>query len=224
MKWVHPALQEPICLDGKKIPSLVIENKAFFRSLVCECYDAVEGCKTDIVLSEGEKLLDVPKSMEIIGDFVRFDINKKSLLSKVLAEMERAAVSPEHYVKTGELLAMLQGALEDWSFSLPCEVFFSKLSVSTLLKAAGVELKSDYEGAWGEAEKIVDYMELVRELDREKLFVTVNMRAFFEDAVIDAFQRTLLSHELQVLMVEPYAAPLLPCEKRITVDQDLCEF
>lgn len=37
-----------------------------------------------------------------------------------------------------------------------------------------------------DAEKLIDYMELVREFDRDKLFVTVNMRGFFVDSEMAA--------------------------------------
>lgn len=67
-------------------------------------------------------------------------------------------------------------------------------------------------------------MELVREFDRDKLFITVNMRAYFDDEIIAKFQKTALSHEFKVLMLEAYAYPPLKLEKRLTIDADLCEF
>ena len=55
----------------------------------------------------------------------------------------------------------------------------TKISVTTLFKAIGIELHDDYEGEYGAAEKLIDYMELVREFDRDKVFITINMRSFF---------------------------------------------
>ena len=100
----------------------------------------------------------------------------------------------------------------------------SKRSVSTLLKAVGIEIRDEYEGHRGEVEKVLDYMELVREFDRDKLFITVNMRSFFDDDIIHQFQKTALSHEFKILMLESQSYPHLPLEKRITIDEDLCEF
>ena len=66
--------------------------------------------------------------------------------------------------------------------------------------------------------------ELVREFDRDKLFVTVNMRTFFADGIMERFLETVRSHEFHVLMLESQSYARLAPEKRITIDADLCEF
>ena len=85
-------------------------------------------------------------------------------------------------------------------------------------------MRDDDEGHRGEVEKILDYMELVREFDRNKLFITVNMRSFFDDELITEFMKTVVSHEYRILMLESNAYLRLTLEKRITIDADLCEF
>ena len=224
MKLAYPAFADVIHFDGRGVPCLVIENKELFRSLVCNITDAIEGDQTDLVLSRKEKILDFPKHVELLTDFIHFDLNKKSLLNKVIAELEKTAVSPEHYIKTQELLAEIDRLIGDWAFAFSCDIVPTKTSVSALLKAVGIEIRDEYQGHRGEAEKILDYMELVREFDRDKLFVTVNMRSFFNDAIIYQFQKTALSHEFKILMLESQSYSRLPLEKRVTIDADLCEF
>ena len=224
MKLACPAFSEAIDFGNSYVPCMVIENKALFRTLICDIACAIEGDKTNLVLSKGEKILEFSKYAELLQDFIRFDINKKSLISKVVAELEKVAVSAEHYVKTAELLADIDRSVGEWAFSFPCDIVPSKTSVSTLLKAVGIEIRDEYEGHRGEVEKILDYMELVREFDRDKLFVTVNMRSFFDDDTMHQFQKTALAHEFKVFMLEAHAYPRLALEKRITIDADLCEF
>ena len=67
-------------------------------------------------------------------------------------------------------------------------------------------------------------MELVRELERDKLFVLVNIRSYYDDHEVTALLRTLLDHDLYVLLLDSYAGNVLVGEKRWTVDEDLCEF
>lgn len=223
MKLVHPALEGTITFGEDSIPCIVIENKKRFRSFICDMSAAIEGINTKLVLSQNEKMLDISKNVEIITDFINFDINRKALLNKMIAELEKTAVSPDHYLNTQELLSEIERRIEEWTFSFSCDIVPSKISVSTLLKASGIELRNDYKGDTGEVEKILDYMELVREFDREKLFVTVNMRTFFDD-VIWQFQKTAISHDFKVLMLESQAYPKLDFEKLTTIDVDLCEF
>jgi CRISPR-associated protein Csn2 len=224
MKLAYSEFSNTIFLGGDKISSLVIENKKMFRNLLCDLSSALEGNDTNLVLSENDKIIDVSKHVELLCDFINFDINKKPLINKIISELEKKAVSAEQYVKTQELLLEICKTVDEWAFSFPCNVILSKISVSTLLKSVGIEIQNEYEGHIGEVEKIFDYMELVREFDKDKLFITVNMRSFFEDDIIQEFIRTVVSHEFNLLMIESQAYQLLEFEKRLTIDADLCEF
>ena len=224
MKLAYPAFSEAVTIGSDSVLCAVIENQPLFRTILCDLSCSIDGGRSDIILSDGDRILDLPKYVDIITNFINFDLNQKSLITKIISELEKTAVSPEHYLKTQELLAEIENAVDTWAFSFPCDIIPSKVSVSTLLKSVGVELRNDYIGHVGAVEKILDYMELVREFDREKLFVTVNMRSYFNDALILEFQKTVVGHEYHVLMLESQSFPILEYEKRITIDADLCEF
>lgn len=120
-----------------------------------------------------------------------------------------------------ELLGNLECFISDLSFDLPCDVACAKMNIGSILKAVGLEISDDYDS---DLERLLDYMAIVRELDREKLFIFVNLRSYYLDGEIQQFIATALSHEYRVLMVESSAHSLLPNENRTTVDADLCEF
>lgn len=224
MKLTYPAFSETITIGADLVPSLILESRTLFRELICDIATAIDGMKTDLVLSIGDHIVDISKTVELITNFICFDINKKTLINKIIAELEKVSVSPEYYVKTQALLAEIERSVGEWAFSFPCDIIPSKISASTLLKSVGIELRNDYEGHEGEVEKILDYMELVREFDRDKLFVTVNLRSYFNDDVVERFLETVIAHEYKVLMLESQAYPRLSLEKRRTIDADLCEF
>ena len=66
--------------------------------------------------------------------------------------------------------------------------------------------------------------ELVREFDRDKLFVIVGLRSFFSDGRVGAFLKTASDHGYRVLLLDCIAREKLPGERRLTIDIDLCEF
>ena len=66
-------------------------------------------------------------------------------------------------------------------------------------------------------------MELVREFDRDRLFVFVDLRAYFPKRELLEFARTAISHRFKVLFIEPREYPRLECERRVVIDSDLCE-
>ena len=93
MRLAYPALSEALLIDECYIPCLVIENKRFFRTLLCDAASAIDGNRTDLVLSDGDRILDMAKNAEILSDFICFDLNRKTLLNKIIGELEKIAVS-----------------------------------------------------------------------------------------------------------------------------------
>ena len=67
-------------------------------------------------------------------------------------------------------------------------------------------------------------MELIREFDRDKLFVLVGLRSFFSDAALEAFGKTALDHGFRMLWLDCVDRKKLSRETRLTIDKDLCEF
>lgn len=67
-------------------------------------------------------------------------------------------------------------------------------------------------------------MELVRELDRDKLFIMVNMRSYFSDEDMENFTESVSLHDFKVLLLENHMSPKLTNTKRYVIDIDLCEF
>ena len=224
MRLVYPEMEADFEWPAPTVPALVIENQGLFRRLLTDIRLAMEGVDTAVILSEADRRISFSKHAEWITDFLDFRLNQKHLLNKVCAALERAALSEEQYLPTQTLLAEIETKIDDWAFGFPCDITASGITVASLLKAVGITLREEYAGENGEIEKIVDYMELVREFESDKLFITVNMRDWFSDELISEFMQTLLSHEYKVLMIEACARPRLEYERRITIDRDLCEF
>lgn len=118
-------------------------------------------------------------------------------------------------------MGSLENYIAELAFDLPCDLLCGKMNMGSILKAAGLEFCDDYDS---DLERFLDYMEITRELERNKLFVFVNLRSFYPDADIQTFIDTAVGHEYCVLLVDSSAHTLLPNENRTTVDADLCEF
>ena len=67
-------------------------------------------------------------------------------------------------------------------------------------------------------------MEAVRGLDRDKLFIMINMRTYFADPEMEFFAQSACLHDFKVLLLESTSFSRLNNCKRFTVDEDLCEF
>lgn len=126
-----------------------------------------------------------------------------------------------NYLRTARLTGELEQYVMELAMDLPCGVWCSKMSFGGILRAVGVDIVDDHES---DLERLLDYMELTRELEHERLFILVNLRSYYSDAEVEAFFASVLDHELLILPVDSVSRPRLKNERRVTVDEDLCEF
>lgn len=221
MILAHPQMDTVLEFDGRAVNALVVENPDFYRSLLCDLYGQLQGDEGKLILSEKGKTLPIGKWVELVDNCIHFELNRKSLLTKICAAMERTAVSESFFLKTSELLCALEAYVDELAFELPGDIVCEKCSVAGVLKGIGVSLRDDYEDP---LERLIDFMELVREFDRDKLFVILGLRSFFSDERVEVFLQTALSHGYRLLLLDSIAREKLPGEKRLTIDIDLCEF
>lgn len=220
MKFVHPSINQVFDTTGEWVNVIIIENPELFTEIVGDLYYQTQGMNGDSSVSEDNKELDMTKYVEILSQFVPFEINQKNLLTKLTSALEQEALHGELAVRTSELLCNIEKYLLDVSFGINCNIEFNKLSIGSLLKASGVSICDDYTCL---AEKILDYFELVGELDRKKLFVTVNLRSYMDDSQVDMFLESVIMHEYQVIMIENCEKKKSIYEKRYIIDDSLCE-
>lgn len=221
MKLAHPQLDTVFDFSEDYVPALVIENPVFFRTFLRDISDQMQGYSGQAVLSRDDTPISFAKNAELIDAFLNFEIGKKSLITKILTHMETVALDESHYLRTGKLLEEVEQYVQDLTFDLPCAVICSKMGISGVFRSAGIEIADDYTN---DLERILDYMELTRELERDKLFVFVNLRSFYSDEDLAAFCASVLRHEFSVLLVDSAARGSVSGERRVTVDIDLCEF
>lgn len=220
MKIVLQGIDGAIDCAAGDVCSVIIENQAFLYQIVCDIENQLQGNDGSCVLSNDNKVIRMDKYAELLTQFIPFDINRKNLLNKIAGELQKIAVDENHYIQTNELLTAWESYCMDLAFGMTGDIKFSKVTAESLIKAAGVEIDDAYESL---AEKLIDYFELVRAYDAEKLFVLVNLRSFLPDEMMQAFVDTVLAREYQILLIESTARPLLQKEKRVLIDADLCQ-
>lgn len=220
MKLVYPDLQNIIPLSPERVSSLVIEEPGFFYEVVRDLKMQHEGMEGKAVLSQNDEPVAISKNLELVIDCIDFDVNRKTLLSKVVAAFEKRGQSEEHVEKSQWLLAEMERYVLELSFDFDIDVQCDKISIAQILKAVGLHIEVDAEEL---TERLYSYMQLVREFDKDKVFVFVNLRAFVKQGKLQDFADTAVAHGYRVLLLDNFAYPLLHREYRLVVDGDLCE-
>lgn len=220
MKLWLEGLQQPLVMDGESVTTLVIENPSLMYNVLADIHAQCQGGTGTSVLSSNDKKVDINHSLDLLTDFVAFDGNRKSLLTKIQQGLEKTANNEVYYQRTHMLMAELENYLNDLSMELDVELAYDKLSLNNLLKSVGMRVIIDYNKL---VERLFAYMDLMRRFEGEKLFLLVNLRGFVSLEDMSLFMQTVVAHGLRVLLVDNQAYPLLPLEKRRIIDSDLCE-
>ena len=221
MKLIYGDMEHVLCFRGGYVNELVIENRKMFFDMVSDITQQAEGAHGECVLSISDKPMEFSRYADVTVQFAPFQLNRKSLLTKLCASLEQKALLAENYIKTGELLGEMERFILSLAEELPFEVDCQKLAIGPIIKAISLEIEESEKNA---IEKVFAYMELVRELDRDRLFIMVNMRTYFSDEDMECFVESACLHDFKVLLLESSSYPILKNTKRYTVDTDLCEF
>lgn len=221
MKLAYKNIGHLIRFGEGYVNELIIENKKLFFDMVNNATVQADGLHGEWVLSISDTPVEFSRYADITTQFAPFQLNRKSLITKLCASLERNAMQPESYVKTNELLCKLEEYVHTLAEDLPFDIDCKKLAVGQIIRALSPEID---ENSKSPLEQIFSYMEAVRELDRDKLFIMVNMRTYFTDPEMEFFAQSACLHDFKVLLLESTSFSRLNNCKRFTVDEDLCEF
>lgn len=221
MRFVYENIGHIINFGGGTVNELIIENRHLFFDVVNDMAMQADGFGGRCVLSVSDKPVEFGKYADLTVQFAPFQVNRKSLLTKLYSSLESKAQSSENYMKTCELLSGVEKFMLDLAEEFPFEISCRKLAAGPIIRALSPEIEDEDKSP---LEKIFAYMELVRELDRDKLFIMVNMRAYFSDVEMEKFTESVCLHDFNVLLLESFSSPKLKHTQRFVVDDDLCEF
>lgn len=221
MKLVYENVGQVFCFGKGRTVELVVENRKLFFDMVNSFSEQIDGKKGKAVLSILDKSVEMSRHADITLQFAPFQINRKNLLTKLYALLEQKALRAENYSETSELLCCLESYIYRISEDLPLDVDCKKISIGPIIKAMSPEIE---ESSKTPMERIFAYMELVRELDRDRLFIMVNMRSYFSDEDMERFVESVNLHDFSVLLLESTSRSNLKNTIKYTIDEDLCEF
>nr|WP_317363474.1 type II-A CRISPR-associated protein Csn2 [uncultured Blautia sp.] len=221
MKIVHPKINSKIEMFDCEINVLVIEAPGFLYELLTDIKKQINNFEGNTVLSICNEPVSFHKYVELITDPLSIEMNKRVILKKVIAAMEKCGQDAVYYERTQKLLAEIEAYINDLSLNFDAEIECHDISFQQILKAAEVTVADEYSRL---VDRIYAYMELIREFEGDKLFIFVNLSSYIESEQLQEFADTVIGHSFRVLLIDSHDFERLEKENRLIVDGDLCEF
>lgn len=218
MKLLFSEFYPPVDLAESAVVTISIEDPVFLRTVILDIQSQLEGNKGSCVISDNGVPLEMAKNLELLSDVIPFSGNRKNLLNKVLTAVEKNGV--ENIEEIQKLLTSIESYLLSISEDWPLSFDIGKITPASLLKLAGAQIEM---GGEYPLEDLLTYMDLVAELDREKVFCLLNLHCYFSVEELNTFFHDVALHKHRLLIFEGSEYLKADEEKKIVIDKDLCE-
>ena len=173
------------------------------------------------VLSQGDRILELSKHLEIIVNPFTVEINNRKILNKLYINLDKISKEEQMYTKTMELTAYLHEYLmqleQQTNYILSVD---DNLEMSALLKALGVkheEMEEDF------FEHLIRYVKIAVEVLATKVFVFVNIRSYLIDLQVQELIKAVSYQEAKILFMESQERACVEGGMRYIIDKDGCE-
>lgn len=215
-------LHQTISLQDPQLITLVIENTTRFRDYVLRIF-AKRGCLEELLtLSQDLKELDFDESATVVENPLILDLNSKQNLNALSRVIKRSYMDDikEAVSKIEEALVETVGKIRlDFGVELTSEV---DLKAEDVFKIANVRFEED---GVSPVERLVRYLFIENELRGNELAVILSLRSYFSESEIEQIVAEARYRGITILDIENRApSNLLPNEKRLVIDNDLCFF
>ena len=144
-------------------------------------------------------------------------------MTNLLKILVKTSLSENYYLETNKLKTKIVQYLntlidsEDFYFEVTTEDF----SLDQIAKAINFHVVDNEEDF---VELLTNYLEMMSELAKTKLFIFIALRSFITNEEINRFCKNISNHQINVLFIEDQTRDKIPEISRMTIDADLCNF
>lgn len=221
MKFVHCELSAPLISESDSCTEWIIERPELFSEYTQELLMQKDGKEGRFVLSQDNKIIDIPKNVEIILNPFAVDINDKRILNKIYQNLNNLAYSEECYMRTQEITQNIYEYLlnmeQKTEYILSVE---ADIDMALLFKAAGVK-NEVYEEDF--VQMLSRYIKIMCDVLKIQFVVFVNIRSYLTDEQLQEIIKEVAYLEVKLLLMENQERSLLKDTKRYIIDGDQCE-
>lgn len=223
MKLAHPDWSSQVLFEDGNITLFVIENPKVFREISLELNNQLEGEEGKFILSDSNKEVTISQNLSMLTSSLFFDIENKTITTKIQSIMKNLAVSEDAYLETNRILNEIEVYADKLVSLQGHNVVFKQLESNDLIKALGFQVNTVYDTP---LEKIAEYLSLFSEICKVKGFILLNLMSFFSLEEINLLIEDSQKKGISLLLLESRVVEdfkPIKAAKIILIDSDKCE-
>lgn len=220
MKLAHLDHTFQIEIPEGYVQKLIVEAPKAMADFILDFRAQAEGREGRWVLSQDGDLLKIAEECELIVDLFDLDRNQKKLLKVLQEEIVREISDTELLLQWREVSAGMEVLLNSAIESVGYEIAYQEPELKALLKMVDLKFK---ESAEGYVESLLEYLQLVAEVRRVRLFILVNATAFLTKEELSYLYEQVMYQKYRLLLLDTRDVTVRAEQERTMIlDQDYC--
>ena len=220
MRIVNNNIGVDVILDEYCMTVFVLENAKVFSEFVGDLWNQINSGGGFTIISEAEKEIKITSLVEMIFNPFSLNVNERRIISKILEELKEYAL--ESYSEDIEKINGLNAILiEKLAEKTPYHLTYDlEMDFAQILKIYNIEIDTDTTTL---TERIIDYIQVVSDVLRKKVFVFVNLKQYLSRQDLIYLYEAARYNKTYLVLVENKQYDSVPGEKVIIIDDQLCQ-
>lgn len=221
MILAHSDLVKTIEIKDKIVTEWIIESPELFSQYLIELSRQINGADGKFILSNNEKELSISKFVSIIINPIDTLLNDKKIITKIYKELQQIAINENNYLKTKEMLSLLQQYLLELEYNFDLTLHINDdIELQGLFKLFGIKIEEEDLSFF---EQLLQYIKIQNAILGKNLIILVNIRSFLTEQEMNDILLFVKHNEINLLLIECYQRDFTNSTNKYIIDRDKCE-
>lgn len=220
MKLLHPEYSFQVEFEEGTVQRLIIESPKMMSSFIADIKRQLGGEDGKWILSDHGQVLKFADVCELIMDIFDVDINQRKVLNILYDELKNEIMNTELLMEWHTVNSVLEGILNKAIDHLGYSISYEEIDLKSLLKVQEVRFREEKEGY---LDYLLEYLQLMADIEHRKLFVIINATSFLSKEEIKYIYEQSFYQKYHLLLVDTQDKSVdSSVERKIIIDKDDC--
>ena len=206
-------------LEENKVNVFIIEDPTVLVEVVYSLSEQCEGQEGEFVLSEENKVLNIPKNISFVKEPFSIDCNNRKILTKLYQKLEKESITDVEEMQGDfykSYITYITNLCQKSDFLL---TFVDKPELQDILKMAEVKIDVQTQSI---LEKVIEYIKICSNLLKQNIFVFLNLKLFLSEQEIGELYKECFYRKVHLILIEATYQMKRAEEKICVIDKDKC--
>lgn len=219
MRFIHGEYDLDLVLEENLVEVIVVENGRVLYRLVHELYMQSQGEDGYFVLSTGDKIHKLSRSMAVVLEPFTLNCNEKRIISKLYQELENMGTN-EFAEEAGHTCAEFIKYIDKLCMQVPYPITYNlNFETKALLKLFEVRMEEQSESI---LDNLIEYLQILKQLCNIEVVSFLNLKSFLSKLELEGLYEYAFYSKIQLVLWESVMQQKLDQERITIIDQDCC--